>query len=60
MKKKQSSGISRRRLIEMAGLSAGAAILTRRPLFAGEDGITPTIANEVTLARQFQFACGSF
>ena len=37
MKKKESKGISRRRLIAMAGLSAGATLLTSRPLFASQN-----------------------
>lgn len=43
--KEESTGISRRRLIAMAGLSAGATLLTRRPLFAAQDGIAPTRAS---------------
>jgi predicted dienelactone hydrolase len=34
MKQAESIGISRRRLFAMAGLSAGATLLARRPLFA--------------------------
>src|SRR6476619_3845912 len=37
MKKEESKGISRRRLIAMAGLSAGATLLTSRPLFASQN-----------------------
>jgi pimeloyl-ACP methyl ester carboxylesterase len=54
MKKEQSTGISRRRLIVMAGLSAGA-LITRRPLFADEDGIIPTIANTAANAKNTSF-----
>src|ERR1700722_13837138 len=38
MKLAPSVGISRRRLLAMAGLSAGATLLTRRPLFAKGPG----------------------
>lgn len=51
MNKEESTGISRRRLIAMAGLSTGATLLTRRPLFADEDGIIQTIANTTANAR---------
>jgi glyoxylase-like metal-dependent hydrolase (beta-lactamase superfamily II) len=38
MTQTESIGISRRRLFEIAGLSAGAALLTHRPLFAKGPG----------------------
>ena len=34
MKQVVSTGISRRRLLAMAGVSAGTTLLARRPLFA--------------------------
>lgn len=36
MKQTESTGISRRRLLAMAGVSAGAALLARSPIFADE------------------------
>ena len=47
----ESIGISRRRLFEIAGLSAGAAVLARRPLFAKDEGIVPTMINEAAKAK---------
>jgi pimeloyl-ACP methyl ester carboxylesterase len=43
MKQAASIGISRRRLFAMAGLSAGATLLTRHALLAAEDGIAPAM-----------------
>jgi glyoxylase-like metal-dependent hydrolase (beta-lactamase superfamily II) len=51
MTQTESIGISRRRLFEIAGLSAGAALLARRPLFAKEEGIVPTMVNEAAKAK---------
>ena len=51
MKQTESGGISRRRLLAMAGLSAGATLLARRPLFADEDGIVPTMVNAAAKAK---------
>ena len=45
MKQAESSGISRRRLLGMAGLTAGATLLPRRRFFAAEDGIVARIVN---------------
>jgi hypothetical protein len=39
----------------MAGVSAGAALLARRPLFADEDGIVSTIANTAPNAEDTSF-----
>src|SRR2546430_2146209 len=55
MKKEESVGISRRRLIAMAGLSAGATLLTRYPLFADQDGIAPTTVNTAANAKNTSF-----
>src|SRR5262249_27289408 len=46
--------ISRRHLIVMSGLAAGTTLLTRRPLFAGQDEIMSATANtkeEYTMAQ---------
>jgi len=51
MTQTESIGISRRRLFEIAGLSAGAALLARRPLFAKEEGIVPTMVNEAAKSK---------
>jgi glyoxylase-like metal-dependent hydrolase (beta-lactamase superfamily II) len=51
MTQTESIGISRRRLFEIAGLSAGAAVLARRPLFAKDEGIVPTMINEAAKAK---------
>lgn len=45
MSQPESTRISRRRLFAMAGLSAGATLLARRPLFAKGGGIVPTMVN---------------
>lgn len=50
MKQAESAGISRRRLLAMAGLSAGAALMARRKLFAKEEGIVPTMVNAAAKA----------
>ena len=49
MKQAESSGISRRRLLGIAGLSAGATLLPRRRFFAAEDGIVARIVNTAGL-----------
>ena len=41
MKQTESTGISRRRLLAMAGVSAGATLLARRPLFAQSSKTKP-------------------
>jgi glyoxylase-like metal-dependent hydrolase (beta-lactamase superfamily II) len=51
MTQTESIGISRRRLFEIAGLSAGATLLARRPLLAKEEGIVPTMVNEAAKAK---------
>jgi len=45
MEQSESTVISRRRLLAMAGFSAGAVLLARRPLLAKEEGIVPTMVN---------------
>jgi pimeloyl-ACP methyl ester carboxylesterase len=51
VKQAASIGISRRRLFAMAGLSAGATLLARRPLFAAEDGIAPAMVIAAASAK---------
>ena len=55
MKKEGPVRISRRRLIAMAGLSAGATLLTRRPLFADQGGRVPTTVNTVANTKNTSF-----
>lgn len=43
--------ISRRRLLALAGVSAGATLLVRRSLFAEDDGIVPTMINAAAKAK---------
>jgi pimeloyl-ACP methyl ester carboxylesterase len=45
MKRKESIGISRRRLLAIAGASAGATLFAGSPLFARENATAPTTAN---------------
>ena len=47
----ESIRISRRRLLAVAGLSAGATLLVRRPLFVNENGIVPTMVNAAARAK---------
>ena len=47
----QPESISRRRLLETVGFSAGATLLARRPLFANDDGIVPTMVNAAATAK---------
>lgn len=51
MKQAQAIAISRRSLFAMAGLSAGATLLARRPLFAKEEGIVPTMVDAAAKAK---------
>jgi glyoxylase-like metal-dependent hydrolase (beta-lactamase superfamily II) len=51
MNQTESFEISRRRLFAMAGISAGAALFVRRPLFANEEGIVPTMVNAAAKAK---------
>jgi pimeloyl-ACP methyl ester carboxylesterase len=55
MKHTESTGISRRRLLAMAGASAGAAMLAQPPLFADPGGNSPA-ANATTGAKNTSFA----
>jgi glyoxylase-like metal-dependent hydrolase (beta-lactamase superfamily II) len=51
MQQIESFGISRRRLLAVAGFSAGATLLARRPLLANEEGIVPTMVNAAAKAK---------
>ena len=55
MKHTESTWISRRRLLAMAGASAGAAMLAQPPLFADPGGNSPA-ANATTGAKNTSFA----
>jgi glyoxylase-like metal-dependent hydrolase (beta-lactamase superfamily II) len=51
MKEHERDKISRRRMLAAAGISAGAALLVRRPLFASEEGIVPTMVSAAAKAK---------
>lgn len=51
MKRAELMGISRRNLLELLGLSAGATLLAQQRLFAGEKGIVPTMVNAAAKAK---------
>jgi glyoxylase-like metal-dependent hydrolase (beta-lactamase superfamily II) len=51
MNQTKSTGISRRHLLSMAGLSAGAALVARRSLLAKYEGIVPTMVNAAAAAE---------
>ena len=56
MKQTESKGgVSRRRLLAMAGVSAGATLLARRPLFADQGGFAPTIGHVTANAKNTWF-----
>ena len=48
MEHTESTGISRRRLLAMAGVSVGAAMLAQPPLFADPDANSPTASSSNT------------
>ena len=54
MKPTESTGISRRRLLAMAGVSAGA-VLVQRPLFAEQGGNAPAVANATASTKNASF-----
>jgi len=54
MKRPQSAGISRRRLLAMASASTGAALLAQRPLFADRVGDAPA-ANATAYPKNTSF-----
>ena len=51
MKQTESIGISRRRLLVMAGSSAAATMFARRPLLAKDVGIVPTMIGAAARAK---------
>jgi pimeloyl-ACP methyl ester carboxylesterase len=55
MKKAESIGMSRRRLIGVAGLSAGATLLSRRTLIADEGEIGATMVNAAPNPKNTSF-----
>jgi len=55
VKQIESKGISRRSLLAMAGVSAGATVFAPRSLFAHEDGTVPTTANTAASAKNNSF-----
>src|SRR5262249_33325794 len=55
MKHTASTGISRRRLLAMAGVSAGATLLARRPLVAAQGGMVPTRVQTAAHAQHTSF-----
>ena len=54
--KQESTGISRRRLFEMAGLSAGATLLARLPLFAHSSKTNPAHVPAIKPGTNTSFA----
>ena len=56
MKLAESAGISRRRLLAMASVSAGGALLAPRPLFADRGRVAPAIANPTASPKNTSFA----
>jgi pimeloyl-ACP methyl ester carboxylesterase len=55
MKQSEATGISRRRLLTMAGASAGAVLLAQRPLFAEQGGDAPALANTKANTKNTSF-----
>ena len=55
MEHTESNGMSRRRLLAMAGVSAGATLLAPRPLFAAHDGMAPAAANAAAGTKNTSF-----
>jgi len=55
MKHTESTGTSRRRLLAIAGVSAGAALLTQCPLFADQGGVESAAANPTTATKNTSF-----
>ena len=55
MKRTVSTGMSRRRLLTMAGAAAGAALLARRPLVADQGGFIPTIDDKRANTKNTSF-----
>ncbi len=51
MTHRESSPISRRRLLAMAGLYAGGTLAARRPLIAEAEGVVPTMVHAAAKAK---------
>jgi len=56
MKQTEPTGMSRRRLMAIAGASVGATLFARSPLLAREDATAPTAANTTANAGSTSFA----
>ncbi len=56
MKQEESTGISRRRLLAMASVSAGGALLAPPPLFADRGRVAPAAANTAANPKNTSFA----
>ena len=56
MKYAESTGISRRRLLAMASVSAGGALFAPRPLFADRGRVETAIANPTANPKNTAFA----
>ncbi len=56
MKHAESNAVSRRRLLAMASLSAGGALLAQRPLFADRGRVAPATANPTANPKNTSFA----
>ena len=54
MQEFEPTSVSRRHLLAMAGLSAGATLLAPRPLVADKSGIVPTMVNAAAKAKMEQ------
>jgi hypothetical protein len=55
MKQTESTGISRRRLLAVAGVSAGVALFAQRSLFAEQGGNAPSVANATASTKNTSF-----
>src|SRR5579863_58221 len=55
MKDIESTGISRRRLLAMASVSAGGALLAPRPLFADRGWVAPAAGNATANPKNISF-----
>jgi hypothetical protein len=59
MQQEEPNKLSRRHVLEVAALSAGATLLGRLPLFANERDILPTAVNPAATRRPRRSAHGS-
>lgn len=51
MEKTEVAKVSRRQVLAVVGVSAGAALFARRPLLAKDEGIVPTMVNAAAKAK---------